>query len=80
MRRWLNYKRTLISEQEFTKLQNQFENDYLDNNNRMLKCCREFSIMDILFIRIPIILILSLDKDKKDNPPGYSERCKKIPE
>jgi zinc protease len=26
----------LISEQEFTKLQNQFENDYLDNNNRML--------------------------------------------
>ena len=27
---------TLISEQEFTKLQNQFENDYLDNNNRML--------------------------------------------
>jgi predicted Zn-dependent peptidase len=27
---------SLISEQEFTKLQNQFENDYLDNNNRML--------------------------------------------
>ena len=26
----------LISEEEFTKLQNQFENDYLDNNNRML--------------------------------------------
>jgi len=26
----------LITEQEFTKLQNQFENDYLDNNNRML--------------------------------------------
>ncbi len=26
----------LISEQEFTKLQNRFENDYLDNNNRML--------------------------------------------
>ena len=26
----------LISEAEFTKLQNQFENDYLDNNNRML--------------------------------------------
>ena len=27
----------LISEQEFTKLQNQFENDFLDNNNRMIK-------------------------------------------
>ena len=26
----------LISEDEFTKLQNQFENDYLDNNNRMI--------------------------------------------
>ncbi|CAN5732091.1 pitrilysin family protein [soil metagenome] len=26
----------LISEEEFTKLQNQFENDYLDNNNRMI--------------------------------------------
>ena len=26
----------LISEEEFTKLQNQFENDYVDNNNRML--------------------------------------------
>jgi predicted Zn-dependent peptidase len=26
----------LISEKEFTKLQNQFENDYVDNNNRML--------------------------------------------
>ena len=25
----------LISEEEFTKLQNQFENDYLDNNNQM---------------------------------------------
>ncbi len=29
-------QKELISEQEFTKLQNQFENDYLDNNNRML--------------------------------------------
>lgn len=27
---------TLISQDEFTKLQNQFENDYLDNNNQML--------------------------------------------
>lgn len=27
----------LISELEFTKLQNQFENDFLDNNNRMIK-------------------------------------------
>lgn len=27
----------LISEDEFTKLQNQFENDYLDNNNRMIR-------------------------------------------
>jgi predicted Zn-dependent peptidase len=27
---------TLISEDEFTKLQNQFENDYLDNNNQIL--------------------------------------------
>lgn len=26
----------LISEQEFNKLQNRFENDYVDNNNRML--------------------------------------------
>jgi zinc protease len=26
----------LITEEEFTKLQNQFENDYLDNNNRMI--------------------------------------------
>ena len=26
----------LISEEEFTKLQNQFENDYLDNNNSMI--------------------------------------------
>ena len=32
----LKLQTTLISEQEFTKLQNQFENDYLDNNNRML--------------------------------------------
>jgi len=26
----------LITEDEFTKLQNQFENDYVDNNNRMI--------------------------------------------
>ncbi|MEP7163574.1 MAG: pitrilysin family protein [Ferruginibacter sp.] len=32
----LKLQTELISEQEFTKLQNQFENDYLDNNNRML--------------------------------------------
>lgn len=32
----MKLQKELISEQEFTKLQNQFENDYLDNNNRML--------------------------------------------
>ena len=32
----LKLQTQLISEEEFTKLQNQFENDYLDNNNRMI--------------------------------------------
>ncbi len=32
----LKLQTELISETEFTKLQNQFENDYVDNNNRMI--------------------------------------------
>jgi len=54
----------LISEAEFTKLQNQFENDYLENNNRMIKVAENLATGYTFYKNINNINV-ELDKIRK---------------
>ena len=60
----VNLQTQLISQQEFTKLQNQFENDYLDNNNRMLSVAENLAD-GYTFFRNTNNINIELDKIRK---------------
>jgi len=66
----------LISEDEFTKLQNQFENDYLDNNNRMIKVAENLATGYTFYKNINNINV-ELDKIRKITRQDIQQVAKK---
>ena len=66
----------LISEAEFTKLQNQFENDYLENNNRMIKVAENLATGYTFYKNINNINV-ELDKIRKITRQDIQQVAKK---
>lgn len=66
----------LISEDEFTKLQNQFENDYLENNNRMIKVAENLATGYTFYKNINNINV-ELDKIRKITRQDIQQVAKK---
>jgi hypothetical protein len=70
----------LISEKEFTKLQNQFENQYVDKNNGMLGVAENLAD-GYTFYKNTNAINTGTGRIKKNYSSGYSGSCyKKYPE
>ncbi|MEO6488559.1 MAG: pitrilysin family protein [Ferruginibacter sp.] len=72
----LKLQTQLISEKEFTKLQNQFENDYLDNNNRMLSVAENLAD-GYTFFKNTNNINIELDKIRKISREDIQNVAKK---